>query len=95
MAGCDVRNFITWRTSCWGARRLWPARTVFIGLWTSTHRFAPRSGRRHVQLTEVEAAFHVLKSEVAIRPIWHRTQRRVEAHILVAFLGYCLPWLFR
>ena len=46
--------------------------------------------RQYVQLTEVEAAFRVLKSELAIRPIWHRIQRRVEAHILVAFLGYCL-----
>jgi hypothetical protein len=46
--------------------------------------------RRAVQLTEVEAAFRALKSELAIRPIWHRIQRRVEAHILVAFLGYCL-----
>ena len=43
-----------------------------------------------MQLTEVEAAFRALKSELAIRPIWQRIQRRVEAHILVAFLGYCL-----
>ena len=48
--------------------------------------------RQYVQLTEVEAAFRALKSELAIRPIWHRIQRRVEAHILVAFLGYCL-WI--
>ena len=46
--------------------------------------------RQYVQLTEVEAAFRALKSELAIRPIWHRIQRRVEAHIFVAFLGYCL-----
>ena len=46
--------------------------------------------RQYVQLAEVEAAFRALKSELAIRPIWHRIQRRVEAHILVAFLGYCL-----
>ena len=46
--------------------------------------------RQYVQLTEVEAAFRALKSELAIRPIWHRIQRRVEAHILVAFLSYCL-----
>jgi transposase len=49
--------------------------------------------RQYVQLTEVEAAFRALKSELAIRPIWHRIQRRVEAHILVAFLGYCL-WIY-
>lgn len=46
--------------------------------------------RQYVQLTEVEEAFRVLKSELQIRPIWHRIQPRVEAHVMVAFLGYCL-----
>jgi transposase len=46
--------------------------------------------RQYVQLTEVEAVFRTLKSDLAIRPIWHFTPKRVEAHILVAFLGYCL-----
>lgn len=46
--------------------------------------------QQYIQLTDVEEAFRVLKSELAIRPIWHRVERRVEAHILVAFLGYCL-----
>lgn len=46
--------------------------------------------QQYIQLTEVESAFRCLKSELSIRPIWHRTDRRVEAHILVAFLGYCL-----
>jgi transposase len=45
---------------------------------------------RYVQLTEVEAAFRALKSELAIRPIWHQKASRVQAHILVAFLGYAL-----
>jgi transposase len=44
----------------------------------------------YVQLTEAEAAFRTLKSEVKVRPIWHWTEQRVEAHVLVAFLGYCL-----
>ena len=46
--------------------------------------------RYYIQLTEVEAVFRALKSDLAIRPIWHFTERRVEAHIMVAFLGYCL-----
>jgi len=46
--------------------------------------------RMYVQLTEVEAVFRALKSELAIRPIWHWVGPRVEAHIMVAFLGYCL-----
>lgn len=44
----------------------------------------------YVQLSEAEAAFRTLKSEVKVRPIWHWLERRVEAHVLVAFLGYCL-----
>ena len=46
--------------------------------------------RQYVQLTEVEEAFRVLKSELNLRPIWDRTGPRVEAHVMVAFLGYCL-----
>jgi hypothetical protein len=46
--------------------------------------------RQYVQLTEVEEAFRVLKSELNIRPIWHRIDRRVEAHVLIAFMGYAL-----
>ncbi len=45
---------------------------------------------RYVQLTEVEAAFKALKSDLAIRPIHHQLEKRVEAHIFVAFLAYCL-----
>jgi hypothetical protein len=43
-----------------------------------------------VQLTQVEAAFKSMKGELGIRPIFHQLQRRVEAHVFVAFLGYCL-----
>jgi hypothetical protein len=43
-----------------------------------------------MQLTEVEAAFRTLKSELAIRPLFHPLERRVKAHVLVAFLGYAL-----
>jgi transposase len=46
--------------------------------------------RMYVQLTEVEAVFRALKSELAVRPIWHWVESRVEAHVMVAFLGYCL-----
>ncbi len=46
--------------------------------------------QQYIQLTEVESAFRCLKSELSIRPIWHHTDSRVEAHIMVAFLGYCL-----
>ena len=45
---------------------------------------------QYIQLTEVEAVFRALKSDLAIRPIWHFTPKRIEAHLMVAFLGYCL-----
>jgi len=45
---------------------------------------------KYIQLTEVEAAFRALKSELSIRPFFHQLERRVKAHILVAFLGYAL-----
>lgn len=45
---------------------------------------------RYVQLTQIEAAFKAMKSELGLRPIYHRLGDRVEAHILVAFLAYCL-----
>jgi transposase len=48
--------------------------------------------KMYVQLTEVEAVFRALKGDLAIRPIWHWTSQRVEAHVMVAFLGYCL-WI--
>ena len=45
---------------------------------------------RYVQLTQIEAAFRTLKSELGIRPIYHRLEHRIDAHILIAFLAYCL-----
>jgi transposase len=44
----------------------------------------------YIQLTEIEAAFKCLKSDLAIRPIFHKLPHRIEAHIFVAFIAYCL-----
>jgi len=46
--------------------------------------------QRYVLLTQVEAAFKSLKSDLAVRPVYHQLEHRVEAHIFVAFLAYCL-----
>jgi hypothetical protein len=45
---------------------------------------------QYMTLTEVEEAFRNLKGDLAIRPIHHQVERRVEAHILISFLAYCL-----
>lgn len=44
----------------------------------------------YVQLTQVEAAFKDLKDDLSLRPIFHQLERRIEAHIFVCFLAYCL-----
>jgi transposase len=46
--------------------------------------------RFYIQLTEVEAAFKNLKDDLQLRPIHHQLIERVEAHIFLAFLAYCL-----
>jgi len=45
---------------------------------------------RYVQLSQIEAVFRSLKSDLGIRPIYHQKEHRADAHILVAFLAYCL-----
>jgi len=44
----------------------------------------------YMQLVQVEEAFRNLKGDLAIRPIWHQLESRIEAHIFVTFLAYCL-----
>ena len=46
--------------------------------------------RHYTLLTEIEQAFKELKSDLAIRPIYHQKDERIEAHIFVAFAAYCL-----
>lgn len=63
-------------------------------------RYLPRSNMTHsdpaklwefyLQLTEVEQAFKELKSDLAVRPIHHQLDRRIEAHILISFLAYAM-----
>jgi len=43
-----------------------------------------------MQLTEAEASFRALKSELSIRPLFHELEPSVKAHVMVTFLGYSL-----
>lgn len=49
----------------------------------------------YMQLVQVEEAFKTFKSDLDLRPIHHQIEKRVEGHILVAFLGYCLSVTLR
>jgi transposase len=44
----------------------------------------------YIQLVEIEAAFKNLKDDLKLRPIYHQLENRIEAHIFVAFIAYCL-----
>jgi transposase len=75
-------------------------RKKFRKLWRREGRYLLRtnlSGRDpaqlwqfYIQLVEVEAAFKNLKDDLQLRPIYHQLIGRIEAHIFVAFLAYCL-----
>jgi len=45
---------------------------------------------KYILLTQVEQAFKELKSDLSIRPVYHQADSRIEAHIFVCFLAYCL-----
>lgn len=49
----------------------------------------------YIQLTEVEAAFKSLKDDLALRPIHHQLEHRIQAHIFISFLAYCLQVTLR
>jgi transposase len=44
----------------------------------------------YIQLTVVERAFRILKSELLLRPVWHQYSGRVEAHVMICVLAYAL-----
>lgn len=46
--------------------------------------------QQYIQLTEIEQVFKELKGDMAIRPIYHQCDQRIESHIFVAFMAYCL-----
>jgi transposase len=49
----------------------------------------------YMQLVFVEESFRTLKGDLAIRPVWHQLARRIEAHLFIAFLAYCLHTTLR
>jgi transposase len=72
-------------------RKLWRGlREGAYMLRTNLDGTAEELWSKYMQLTEAEASFRVLKTELAIRPLFHQKEPRVKAHVMVAFLGYAL-----
>jgi hypothetical protein len=49
----------------------------------------------YMVLTRIEQAFKDLKGDLKVRPIWHQVEKRIEAHVFVSFLAYCLHTTLR
>lgn len=78
--GCYIlRAYVPWEDFTSAGQPLPGTQRQAQALWTW-----------YMQLVRVEEAFKTLKSDLDLRPIHHQIEKRVEAHILVAFLGYCL-----
>jgi transposase len=85
-AGCRLsyRTSASWDRSARASEGCYLLRTNVTD-WTPETMW-----KTYIQLSEVEAAFRIHKSELTIRPIWHQREDRVQAHILVCFLAYVL-----
>jgi transposase len=85
-----ARLSITWtRNTRWGE---WAALSegCYLLRTNLTETDPAKLWKWYIQLTEAEWAFRIHKDELEIRPIWHRKEDRVKAHILVCFLAYVL-----
>jgi hypothetical protein len=71
-------------------RRAWRREGRYLLRTNLTETEPAKLWSLYLQLVAVEEAFKNLKGDLAIRPIFHQKQKRVEAHIFVSFLAYCL-----
>ena len=89
-AGDKQSATISWRLDRQALRIAWRREGRYL-LRTNLRESDPaKLWEFYLQLTEVEQAFKELKGDLAIRPIHHQLERRIESHIFIAFLAYCL-----
>ena len=65
------------------------------GLWTSLEDPGPDIRARYAELWRIEHGFRVLKHTLAVRPVFHWTERRVRAHVAICFVAFALLRIFR
>lgn len=65
---------------------------IYVIRTNTTHLAAKEIWEYYIRLTEVENVFRTLKHDLDIRPVFHRKERRVEAHVLFSFLAYVMMW---
>jgi transposase len=85
-AGCALEVSIQDRFDQWAAL----SEGVYLLRTNVTEWSDEKLWKAYIQLTQAEAAFRIQKDQLAIRPIWHQREDRVQAHILVCFLAFVL-----
>lgn len=66
------------------------------GVWTSLERESAEEVYRHYgELWRIEEGFRVMKHTMAVRPVFHWTRRRVEAHMAICFVAFALLRMLR
>ena len=98
--GVRLSEFVLKRPRQWGACWLFNQLWEELGLrefWGDKLGEEPRGKlwELYMQLCHVEEAFRDLKGDLGLRPIYHQREARIEAHIFVAFLAYCIQVTLR
>jgi transposase len=89
-AGKTQRATLSWKLDRTTLRIAWRREGRYLLRTNLTETDPARLWEFYLQLTEVEQAFKELKGDLALRPIHHQLAGRIEAHVFVSFLAYCL-----
>ena len=81
---------VSWKLDRDALRTAWKREGRYILRTNLTDTDPARLWEFYLQLTEVEQAFKELKGDLAVRPIYHQLESRIESHIFISFLAYCL-----
>jgi transposase len=88
--GKAQRATLSWKLERKTLRMAWRREGRYLLRTNLTETDPAKLWEFYLQLTEVEQAFKELKGDLALRPIHHQLEERIEAHIFVSFLAYCL-----
>lgn len=81
---------LSWALDRDALRLAWKREGRYILRTNLTDTDPARLWEFYLQLTEVEQAFKELKGDLAVRPVYHQLETRIESHIFISFLAYCL-----
>lgn len=88
--GRTQRATLSWQLDRQTLRTAWRREGRYLLRTNLTETDPTKLWEFYLQLTEVEQAFKELKGDLALRPIHHQLAGRIEAHLFVSFLAYCL-----